>query len=93
MVYTRGGGSLFNGESTGFLDLLHCGTSIVIINSSGMSPGGGGGGVGLPCVGYTGMCHLTGYAFCISDSETAFKTTLSPWKRVYFTLDLTLEQG
>ena len=51
-----------------------------------------GGGV-LPCLGYTGMCHLTGYAFCISDSETGFKTTLSPWKRVYFTLDLTLEQG
>ena len=65
-----GGGSLFDGESTGFLDLLHCGTSMVIINSSGTSPKGGGGG--LPCVGYTGMCHLTGYAFCISDSETGF---------------------
>ena len=46
--------------------------------SSSLGPGlittgrGGGGGV-LPYMGYTGMCHSTGYVFCFSDSGTGYK--------------------
>ena len=40
----------------------------------------------LPYVGSTGLCHPTGYAFCLSDSGTGYKTQPSSLEDGYILL-------